>query len=317
VGELVVVALGGNAISPAGGTGSAPEQTRNLWASMEQVADLVAEGMDLVLTHGNGPQVGAILIKNEMARDVVPAVPLDWCVANTQATIGFVATTALSHHLRERGIARPVVPLVSRVRVDVDDPALTAPTKPVGPWFSEDEADTRRATDGHVYGPQGERGWRRLVPSPHPRESLDLDAIRLLRDHGAIVIANGGGGIPMVERDGRLEGIEAVIDKDLAAALLAHELEADGLSILTDVEGVAIGFGTADQDWLREVDLATMRAAADRGEFRAGSMGPKVDAACRFVAAGGTRATIGSLDRAGEVVRGRAGTTIVAGDPDA
>nr|WP_274388319.1 carbamate kinase [Salsipaludibacter albus] len=314
---MVVIALGGNAISPSGGSGSAAEQTRNLWSSMGQVAGLVAEGVDVVLTHGNGPQVGAILIKNEMARDVVPAVPLDWCVANTQATIGFVAATALEHHLRVRGVDRPVVPLVSRVRVDDDDPAFAEPTKPVGPWFTAEEAEDRAATDGHVYGPQGDRGWRRLVPSPRPRESLDLPAIRLLRDQGAIVIANGGGGIPMARRGDRLEGIEAVIDKDLGAALLAHELDADGLVVLTDVRGVAVDFGTPDEHWLGRVTLSEMRAHADDGQFRAGSMGPKVDAVCRFVAASDAPASIGALDEAAAVVHGEAGTRVVPDDrPD-
>ncbi len=311
VGGLVVLALGGNAISPAGGSGSAAEQTRNLRASMAQVADLVADGADVVLTHGNGPQVGAILIKNFLARDVVPAVPLDWCVANTQATIGFVAVTALEHHLRERGIQRPVVPLVSRMRVDADDPAFDRPTKPVGPWLDEAEARDLGERDGHAYAHQGERGWRRLVASPHPRESLDLEAIRLLRAGGAVVVANGGGGIPMVARDGWLDGVEAVVDKDLSAALLAHELGADGLCILTDVPGVAVDFGTDDQRWLGEVGLAEMRAHAADGQFRAGSMGPKVDAACRFVAASGSVAAIGALDEVRAVARGQAGTRIV------
>lgn len=310
----VVIALGGNAISPAGGSGSAAEQTRNLRASMAQVADLVSDGVDVVLTHGNGPQVGAILIKNFLARDVVPAVPLDWCVANTQATIGFVAVTALEHHLRARGVDRPVASVVSRMRVDAADPAFDDPTKPVGPWLEEGQARDLGDRDGHAYAHQGERGWRRLVPSPQPRESLDLDAIRLLRAGGAVVVANGGGGIPMVERDGWLAGVEAVVDKDLSAALLAHELEAERLCILTDVPGVAVDFGTDDQRWLGEVGLTEMRAHATDGQFRAGSMGPKVDAGCRFVAASGSGATIGALDDVTAVVQGRAGTRIV---PDA
>lgn len=313
----VVIALGGNAISPAGGSGSAAEQTQNLWESMAQVADVVADGTDVVLTHGNGPQVGAILIKNEMARDVVPAVPLDWCVANTQATIGFVATTALTHHLRARGVDRPVVSLVSRVLVDCDDPALATPTKPVGPWFTEEEAATRSQQDGHIYTAQGDQGWRRVVASPEPVESLDLTAIDLLRSQGAVVIANGGGGIPMVDTDGRLQGIEAVIDKDLAAAQLAHELGASGLCILTDVRGVAINFGTDEQEWLGSTTLSQMQRHADDGQFRAGSMGPKVRAAMRFVADSGRPATIGSLDDLGEAIRGAAGTTIVADDDGA
>lgn len=310
--ELAVVALGGNAISPAGGTGTAAEQTRNLRASMTQLADVIAGGVNLVITHGNGPQVGAILLKNELARTHVPPVPLDWCVANTQATIGFVAATALTRELQMRGISRPVVPLISRVRVDADDPAFLAPSKPVGPWLTAAEAAGREARTGHPHAEQGERGWRRVVASPLPRESLDLPAIRLLIDDGAIVITNGGGGIPMVASpDDGLEGVEAVIDKDLAAAMLASELEADSLVILTDVPGVAVDFATPDQRWLGEVSVTQLRRHAADGQFRAGSMGPKVEAATRFVEATGGRAVIASLDDAADAVAGRVGTRVV------
>lgn len=309
---LLVIALGGNAISPAGGTGTAQEQTDNLRASMAQLAEVVAHGADIVVTHGNGPQVGAILIKNELARDIVPAVPLDWCVANTQATIGFVAATALDGQLAMRGIHRPVVPLISRVRVDADDPAFDDPTKPVGPYLGEEEAAERSRETGDRYGPQGDRGWRRLVPSPQPRESLDLAAIELLLRNRAIVITNGGGGIPMVASEEHgLEGVEAVIDKDLAAAMLASELEADGLVILTDVPGVAIDHGTDDERWLGEVTVGELRRHAADGQFRAGSMGPKVEAAIRFVEASGSRAVIAALDDVTEAVAGRAGTRVV------
>lgn len=310
--DLLVVALGGNAISPAGGTGTATEQTLNLRASMAQLAEVVVAGTDVVVTHGNGPQVGALLIKNELARDVVPAVPLDWCVANTQSTIGFVAATALMRQLAIRGLDRTVVPLISRVLVDADDPAFANPSKPVGPWLTAEEARARAAETGHSYGDQGERGWRRLVPSPEPRESLDLRAVELLVEDGAIVITNGGGGIPMVlAQDGGLEGIEAVIDKDLAAAMLATELGADGLVILTDVQGVAVDFGTPDQRWLGEVTVAELRGHATDGQFRAGSMGPKVSAAIRFVEASGHRAVIASLDEMAAAVAGTAGTQVL------
>jgi carbamate kinase len=308
---LVVVALGGNAISPAGGSGTAAEQTLNLRASMAHLAEVVASGTDVVVTHGNGPQVGALLIKNELARDVVPAVPLDWCVANTQATIGFVAATALQRQLTVRGIDRPVVPLISRVRVDRDDPAFAAPSKPVGPWLTAAEARERAARTGDHYGDQGARGWRRLVPSPEPRESLDLRAIELLLEDRAIVIANGGGGIPMVQADhDGLEGIEAVVDKDLAAAMLASELGAQGLVILTDVPGVAVDYGTPRQRWLGEVGVAELRRHAADGQFRAGSMGPKVTAAIRFVEASGHRAVIAALDDMVAAVAGTAGTQV-------
>lgn len=310
--HLVVVALGGNAISPAGGTGTAAEQTRNLRASMAQLAEAVAAGWNLVVTHGNGPQVGAILLKNELARDEVPPVPLDWCVANTQATIGFVAATALTRELLVRGINRPVVPLISRVRVDADDPAFRAPSKPVGPWLTAAEAADREARTGHPHSDQGAGGWRRMVPSPRPRESLDLPAIRLLVDDGAIVITNGGGGIPMVmTADVGLEGVEAVIDKDLSAAMLASELGADALVILTDVPGVAVDFATPEQRWLGEVSVTELRRHAADGQFRAGSMGPKVDAAIRFVEAMGGRAVIASLDAAAAAVAGTVGTRVV------
>ncbi|HKJ54429.1 MAG TPA: carbamate kinase [Nitriliruptoraceae bacterium] len=310
--ELAVVALGGNAISPAGGTGTATEQTRNLRASMTQLADAIAGGVNLVITHGNGPQVGAILLKNELARDHVPPVPLDWCVANTQATIGFVAATALTRQLQMRGINRPVVPLISRVRVDAHDPAFRAPSKPVGPWLTAAEAAEREARTGHPHAEQGARGWRRVVASPLPRESLDLSAIRLLIDDGAIVITNGGGGIPMVASpDDGLEGVEAVIDKDLAAAMLASELEADSLVILTDVPGVAVDFGSPEQRWLEEVSVTQLRRHAADGQFRAGSMGPKVEAAIRFVEATGGRSVIASLDDAAAAVAGRVGTRIL------
>lgn len=312
--ELLVIALGGNAISPAGGSGTAGEQVDNLRATMAQVADVVAGGANVVLTHGNGPQVGAILVKNELARDIVPPVPLDWCVAHTQATIGFVAATALARHLDQRGLSRPVVPLISRVQVAADDPAFAAPTKPIGPYLDDDQVAARQADNrDESYARQGDRGWRRLVASPMPRTSLDLAAIELLLEDGAIVITNGGGGIPMVDTaEHGLEGIEAVIDKDLAAAMLASELGADGLVILTDVQGVAVDYATPEQRWLGEVDVAELRDHAAQGQFRAGSMGPKVDAAIRFAEATGNRAVIAALDDLARAVDGTAGTQVHA-----
>lgn len=309
----VVIALGGNAISPVDSAGTAAEQTENIDRTMRAVAELVEDGVQVVLTHGNGPQVGNVLIKNEMARDVVPPVPLDWCVAQTQATIGFTAASALSFELRRRGLRRPVVPVVSRVLVDVDDPAFAEPTKPIGPYLgTAEEARQRESETGDRYVQQGDRGWRRVVPSPRPVRSVDRAAMELLLDDGAVVIANGGGGIPVVERpDEPLRGVEAVIDKDHAGGLLAAELGAEVFAILTDVQGVAIGYGTPQQRWLGEVTAAELREHAAAGEFAAGSMGPKVAAACD-VADRGCRAAIAALDDVVGAVRGTAGTQVRA-----
>ncbi|MEM8903495.1 MAG: carbamate kinase [Actinomycetota bacterium] len=287
----LVVALGGNAIAPADTGGSAPEQTATITRAAGPLADLVAEGHDLVLTHGNGPQVGNLLLKNELAADIVPAMPLDWCVAQTQATIGFTIATALEAALRERGIDRPVVPVVSRVRVDADDPAFDHPTKPIGKWRPD--------------------GTRRLVPSPEPVELLDERALRLLLDGGALVVAAGGGGIPMTaDDDGHLAGIEAVIDKDLCADLLARSVGASRLVILTDVVAVAVDWGSPDQRDLGSVTARELRALIDGEGFPAGSMGPKVEAATRFVERGGATAAIGGLDDVAAVVAGSSGTQI-------
>jgi carbamate kinase len=308
-----LLALGGNAISPAGTAGTAAQQTANIHASMAQVADLVAAGQHrLVLTHGNGPQVGNVLIKNELARHVVPPVPLDWCVAQTQATIGFTIASTLSHELRVRGLDQPVVPVVSRVLVAADDPAFAEPSKPIGPWIDDDTEVARRIEAGERYVRVDHRGWRRVVASPEPLASLDRSAVELLLDDGAIVVANGGGGIPVVEDpDGPVRGVEAVIDKDLAGALLASELGATTFVILTDVAGVAVGYGTDDERWLDEVPAEELRAFAAAGEFAAGSMGPKVAAALRFVERSGAPAVIGRLADTAAAVRGDAGTRIV------
>jgi len=314
--ERVVVALGGNAIVPAGRTGTADEQTASIAAAMAGLAGVIAGGVrQVVLTHGNGPQVGNLLLKNELARDVVPPVPLDWCVAQTQATIGFTLANALGDELAGHGAPRTVVPLVSRVLVAADDPAFSAPTKPVGPRITDEAEVERRRRTGQTFAATA-AGWRRTVPSPTPLASLELEVIRDLLDGGAVVVANGGGGVPTVRGDdGRLRGVEAVIDKDLAGALLATELGADRFVILTDVRGVAVGYGTPEERWLGEVPVAELRALAASGAFGVGSMGPKVEAACRFVEAGGDSAVIASLDEVGPALEGRVGTRVVGDRP--
>jgi carbamate kinase len=305
--ERVVVALGGNAI--AGERGADPESQRlAVEGACEQIAELVAHGYDVVITHGNGPQVGNLLLKNDLARDVVPPVPLDWCVAQTQATLGFLIVTALEAALDKRDARRLVSTVVTRVLVSADDPAWRKPTKPIGRYVTQQEAEERIAA-GETWEERGEKGWRRMVPSPQPLEILDRGTVTALMAEGAIVVAGGGGGIPMVREDGHLRGVEAVLDKDLTAALLARTVGADCLLIATDVEAAAIGFGTDRQEWLGAVDPARLRALLQDGEFAGGSMGPKVQAALAFADAGG-RSVITSLERLREGVEGAVGTRV-------
>jgi carbamate kinase len=306
-GQRVVVALGGNAI--AGERGADPESQRlAVEGACEQIADLVAHGHDVVITHGNGPQVGNLLLKNDLARDVVPPVPLDWCVAQTQATLGFLIVTALEAALARRGQERLVSTVVTRVLVAADDPAFAAPSKPIGRYVDAEGARERIAA-GEAWQERGERGWRRVVPSPRPLEILDHGTIEALIADGAIVVACGGGGIPMVREDGRLRGVEAVLDKDLTGALLARTVDAACLVMATDVEAAAIGFGTERQEWLGAVDAGRLRELLARGEFAGGSMAPKVEAAIAFADAGG-RSVITSLERLREGVEGAVGTRV-------
>jgi carbamate kinase len=277
---------------------------------MEHVADLVAAGVDVVLTHGNGPQVGNLLVKNELAAAVVPPVPLDWCGAQTQGTIGFLIMDALDHALARRGVSRPVATLVTRTRVDGADPGFSHPTKPVGRYLPADEAAVL-IDHGQIWEDRGERGWRRVVASPEPLEILDAPAIGALSKLGYVVVGSGGGGIPIVrDDDGTLRGVEAVIDKDLAAALLARSVDVDVLVIATDVDHAILDFGTDRARPIGRVTPSEMRAYAANGQFASGSMGPKVEAAVRFVEQGGDRSVITSLDRIAAAV-----TDTGSGDP--
>lgn len=299
----VVVALGGNAIAGERGADPASQQEA-VEGACAQIAELVKHGHDVVITHGNGPQVGNLLLKNQLAQHVVPPVPLDWCVAQTQATLGFLIVTALEARLADRFVST----VVTRVLVAADDPAWKRPSKPIGRYVSGDEAAARIAA-GEVWEERGAKGWRRMVPSPRPLEILDHATIEALIGDGAIVVAAGGGGIPMVRADGVLRGVEAVLDKDLTAALLARTVGADLLLIATDVEAAAIGFGTERQEWLGEVGAERLRALLDAGEFAGGSMGPKVEAVLDFAGHGG-RAVITSLERLREGVEGAVGTRV-------
>jgi carbamate kinase len=278
---------------------------------MAAVVDLIAEDVDVVITHGNGPQVGNLLVKNELAAGVVPPVPLDWCGAQTQATLGFVLTNALDAALARRSIHRRTAALVTRTVVAADDEGFTRPTKPVGRYLSKDEAAVLIA-HGETWEDRGERGWRRVVASPDPLEIVDAPAVQALVEAGFVVVANGGGGIPVVrDADGTLSGVEAVIDKDLGAALLARTVEADVLVVATDVPQAVLRFGTPEAEPIGRVTVKELRALAAEGHFASGSMGPKVDAVCRFVEQGGQRAVITNLENIVDGVSGNAGTVVV------
>lgn len=307
----VLLALGGNAMTNADGRARPEDQIAAAQVAMAAVAGLLEHDHEVVITHGNGPQVGNLLVKNELAAGVVPPVPLDWCGAQTQATLGFVLMDALDNELATRSIDRRSAALVTRTLVDADDEGFTTPTKPIGRHLPEAEAQVL-ISHGETWEDRGDKGWRRVVASPEPREIIDAPAVLALIRAGFVVIANGGGGIPHVRRrDGSLAGVEAVIDKDLGAALLAETTDADVLVIATDVPNAVIRYGEPDAQPLGRVSVEEMRAHAEDGEFASGSMGPKVDAVCRFVAATGRRGVITSLDQITAAVAGDAGTVVV------
>jgi carbamate kinase len=314
-GERIVVALGGNAILRSKQLSSYEEQFENVRRTCRQTAELIAEGYQPILTHGNGPQVGNLLIQNEAAARLVPSVPLDVCGAETQGQIGYMIQQALRNELNARGLSRPVVSVITQVLVDADDPAFAMPTKPVGPFMPREVADQRTREKGETWAMIDSRGWRKLVPSPQPVRIVEVDVIHALLDAGAVVIACGGGGVPVLRRpDGGLQGVEAVVDKDLAAARLALEVRAGALLILTDVPGVAIDFGKPTERFMRRMTLTEFETLLVREPFSAGSMGPKVRAAYRFVHDGGGRATICALEDALAGVRGEAGTIVIPDD---
>ena len=309
----VLVALGGNAMTAPDGAAGPGEQRAAVEQAMDAVAELVAEGVDVVLTHGNGPQVGDQLAKDELAAAALlplPPVPLDWCGAQTQGAIGVLVLNALDRALAARGIHRGVAVVVTRTLVDPADPGLARPTKPIGRHAPAGEAQ-RYVARGQTWEDRGERGWRRVVACPEPLRVLDVPAVEALTEAGFLVVAAGGGGVPVVrDPDGSLRGVEAVIDKDLAAVVLGRALGVDVLCIATDVEAAVLSFGSSRARALGRVSPEELRRHAAAGHFAAGSMGPKVEAAARFVETGGQRAVITSLRRLAAGVRGGAGTIV-------
>lgn len=311
--KRIVVAFGGNAILQKGQEGSVHEQFANTRKAIDRVVGLIREGHDIVITHGNGPQVGNMMMRVDKSRGFAYELPLGVCVADTQGEMGYMIAQSLQNRLHLEGISRQVAAVVTQVLVDRDDPSIVRPSKPVGRFYSEEEAASMMGQGKHMAEDAG-RGWRHMVPSPIPRKVVESPVIETLLEHGVVVVACGGGGMPVyLEKDGTYEGVDGVVDKDRASAVLASEIHADELVILTEVDKVALNFNRPDQVFLDSLTVGQAREYLAEGHFHAGSMGPKVEAVCDFLDRGGKKAVIASLDQAFEALHGRAGTHFTGG----
>lgn len=311
MGKRVVIALGGNAILQPGQEATYENQLENVRKSAEVIARIIHNGHTVVVTHGNGPQVGNILRQNEEAKHVVPALPLDVCSAESQGFIGYMMEQSIRNELLKLGNNSPVAVTLTQTEVSSDDPDFQDPSKPIGVFYSEEEAQKLAEEKGWIVKEDAGRGWRRVVASPEPKSILGSDIIKQLSESGTIIVAGGGGGVPVIKQaDGTYKGIEAVIDKDRSGFKLAEEIKADTFMILTDVENVYVNYGKPDQKALEQVSLAEAQNYVDEGQFSAGSMGPKMEAAMNFARTGGT-AIICSLDKADAAMEGKSGTHIV------
>ncbi|RMH54548.1 MAG: carbamate kinase [Candidatus Hydrogenedentota bacterium] len=313
-GKRLVVALGGNAIQKAEQVGTIEEQFENSAAACHDIAGAIGDGYEIILTHGNGPQVGNILRRVELASREVYSLPLDICVADSEGGMGYMLQQVMANELRRRGVDRTVVTVVTRCVVDHQDPAFENPTKPIGPFLTEEQARRHAEKDGWRIVEDSGRGWRRVVPSPQPKEILERDAVRVLAANGFLVVACGGGGIPVYrDQEGNLKGVEAVIDKDLASARLALDVAADKLVILTGVEKVKLNFGTPAERALDFLDVGSARRHLEEGQFPPGSMGPKIQAAIHYLEEGGGEVLITATESLEEALKGKTGTRIIAG----
>lgn len=310
MGERIVIALGGNAILQPGQEATYETQFENVQKSAEVIARIINQGHTVVVTHGNGPQVGNILRQNEEAKHVVPAMPLVICSAESQGFIGYMLEQALRNELLKLNNETPVTVMLTQTEVSSADPDFEDPSKPIGVFYSEEEAKQLASDKGWTVKEDAGRGWRRVVASPEPKSIIGSSTIQQLSEMGTIVVASGGGGVPVVKQDdGTYEGIDAVIDKDRSAFKLAEEINADLFMILTDVENVYINYGKPEQEILTEVTLEEANKYVSEGHFSAGSMGPKMEAAIKF-AQTGQRAIICSLDQADQAMQGKTGTQI-------
>ncbi len=310
--DRLIVAIGGNAIHPSGIRGTSEEQVAIAGETARVLLPILEGVNELIITHGNGPGVGKVLMRQALSRDKVAPMSLDICVANTQGVTAYLLVQAFENALREVGNQRHVVGLVTQVEVDPDDPSFSNPTKPVGYFYSEKEANQLAETLGWTMREDAGRGWRMVVGSPRPKHICDISLVEVLASRGTVVIAGGGGGVPVV-RDARgvRKGVEAVIDKDLTTAHMANVLGIEEMIILTAVSRVAINFGRADQQELDTVSVSQMRRYLEEGHFPAGSMGPKIEAVIKFIDGGGRRAIIGHLNEALPAIKGETGTHVL------
>jgi carbamate kinase len=308
--KLAVVAIGGNAVNRPGEKPTAENMLSAIEEAMGYLVDMLDE-YDIVITHGNGPQVGNILIQQEMAKEVIPPFPIDVNDAQTQGSLGYMIVQALRNRLAERGLNREVAALITQIVVDKNDEAFKKPSKPVGPFYTEEEARRLMMEKGWTMKEDAGRGWRRVVPSPKPLDIVEKEIIQMLLRNDVIVVAAGGGGIPVVRENGKLKGIEAVIDKDRASALLAIEINADELIILTGVEKVALNYGKPNQTFVDTLIVDDAMKYLKEGHFPAGSMGPKIEAAIDFVSATNKTCLITDMRKLKEALSGKTGTRIV------
>lgn len=309
----IVLALGGNAISRRDEKGDIPDQTRNSRISAEHIVDLVEAGHQVVATHGNGPQVGNVLRRVEAGRKFLYTLPLDICGAHTQGGMGYMFQREISNVFHARGMDKIAFTIVTQCLVSEDDPAFTNPTKPIGPFFTREQIQPMIDSDGWKVVEIANQGWRRVVPSPKPLRIIEERAIRKALETGDVLVCCGGGGIPVVSREGMLHGVEGVIDKDFGTGLLARTIDADLLVITTDVEKVALHFREANPLWLDRLSVSEARAYFSAGEFPAGSMGPKIQAAIEFTELTGKETIITSPEKTIDAIAGRTGTWIFRG----
>ena len=308
--RLAVIAFGGNAVDPTGNS-TAEEMKSHVQHACDCIVSLLQEGYRPVLTHGNGPQVGRLLIRMERTRNILPPMPMDICVADTQAAIGYMIQQSLENKTREIGMPCPVATIITQVEVDKDDPAFQNPTRPIGPFYTKEEAQRAQQETGWRMVEDANRGYRRVVASPKPVRIVEFQVIQKLVDAGIIAVTVGGGGIPVVRDKHGYAGVDAVIDKDYASALLASELKANCFIILTGVDQVSLDFGKPTQ---REISRLTMEEARTHladGQFPKGSMGPKIEAALQYLEKGGEEILITSMESLGAALRGETGTRIV------
>ncbi|MEM2931655.1 MAG: carbamate kinase [Nitrososphaerota archaeon] len=313
-GKLVVIALGGNALLRKGQNGSFEEQYENVKKTAKILADLVEKNYKIIITHGNGPQVGAAILRHEAGKKLyeIPAFPMDVCGSETQGFIGYMIQQALGNEFRKRAINKGVVSVVTRVLVDREDPAFKNPTKPVGPFYAKEEMEEiKKEHPEYVFKEDKARGgWRRVVPSPDPKEIIEGDAIKRLVEAGFVVVACGGGGIPVIETDEGLKGVDAVIDKDLAGERLASLVRADKFVILTDIDAAYLNFGKQNQKKIEKIRVEELKQYIKEGHFAEGSMLPKIIAAVRFIENGGEEAIIADLNQLIDAINGKAGTHV-------